>query len=129
MPKGRPKKPKVDQLAYDYIATRARYPERFKDGAKKDWAAEIAHTIIAGHVDEIFRVFKEKVLEGDPRVLKVLSDRAYGEARREVSYDQDKPFRVIVEHIGRPVETTPVKRELPVADAEVIEEGTDQHGD
>lgn len=122
MPRGRKKTPIVhDRLAYDYIATRAKYPERFKEGGQKDWAAEIANTIIAGHVDEIFEVFTKKVLEGDPRVLKVLADRAYGLPRQEVSFDQDKPFKLVIEHIGRPPE--PVKRELPVAPAEVIEEG------
>jgi hypothetical protein len=114
-----------DKLAYDYLATRARYPERFRKDGKKDWAGEICDTIIAGHVDEIFEVFTKKVLEGDPRVLKVLADRAYGLPRQEVSFDQDKPFKLVIEHIGRPVE--PVKRELPVAPAEVIEEG--EHGE
>jgi hypothetical protein len=79
---------------------------------KKDWAAEIANAVFVGNREQIYEAFSRQVNKGESSAFNALASRAYGLPRQEMSFSQDKPFKLVVEYIGeRQPETITIEGE------------------
>jgi len=114
VPKLRRKKVDGQKLARSYLETRAKHPELFRD--RRDWAAELAHAVFVGNLDEIYQSLTESAKKGDPKTFTALANRAYGMPDQKVNVEQEKPFKLVIEYIGQE------PRRLQELQAEVIQE-------
>jgi len=84
-----------------------------KNGNRKDVAREIAHEVFAQNKREIYRAMAKRAMKGDSKAFVALANRAYGLPVQELSFDQDRPFKLVIEVIG-------TKKEPQVIEAQPV---------
>jgi len=91
-------------------------------GVRKDHAAAIAHAAFLANEEAVYKAMCRGLVKGDPKYFTALANRAYGLPTQEMSFSQEKPFKLTIEIIGGKQPETieaEVIRELPAGDKEV----------